>query len=330
MSLRFIPYYPSLKDLDLPGGVQPIDIILFGAIIFYSTGPLDRCVAKIETLAEETGYSISEIKNRRSRLITAGWITKETNEYGKIISVSPAMSYDSTSGAWTPFSQMTEGGSVKRLKGVQSNDGTLTPEATPVGKMILNNDSQQRAEAEEESRPPTPSLVSPTSVASEPEGSVSASANERMDVLVFVPGRKHKVRGRITVAEAERLEGVGSEEPAIVELYSGGRKVPRQLRVSKRMYIDIIYPEDLEEPTEPVVEEPKDDGPPVHVEIENSNGDDFPYVLSQQQFKQLKKSVEDNKPIVFTTKRYARVTGSIQEAGTLCRFNAWNFKRQVR
>lgn len=184
MSLRSIPYYPSLKDLALPGGVQPIDIILFGAIIFHSTGKLDKCVAKVETLAEETGYSISEIKNRRSRLITAGWITKETNKYGEIISVSPAMNYDSTSGTWTPFSQMTEPLSVKRLNPFQSNDGTLTPDATSVGKTSLKTCLDDSAQAQSSKSPLDSVLESTNEVSGETMDGGGAGEHMKPEVLL--------------------------------------------------------------------------------------------------------------------------------------------------
>lgn len=205
MSLRSIPYYPSLKDLDLPGGVQPIDILLFGAILFHSTGKLDKCVAKVETLAEETGYSISEIKNRRSRLITAGWITKETNKYGEIISISPAMNYDSTSGTWTPFSQMTEGGSVKRLKGVQSNDGTLTPDATSDGKTLLKTFLDDAAQAQSSKSPLNPMLES-TSEAS--GGTMDGGAGEHMRPEVLLTKIRVGFGVRQNIERKARAEAV--------------------------------------------------------------------------------------------------------------------------
>lgn len=149
---------------------------------------------------------------------------------------------------------------------------------------------------------------------------------ELLPISIFCPRRKHNKRGRITLQEAARIEEVDLEETVDISYHPLGGGELRSVRVPKRRYIDITYLDDLEEPGE--IEE-EDDGTSVDVEFEKDDVK-YLYALSQQQYKDLMTSVKNKSNIVFVTKEYMRVSGSMQKAGEFCRFAHWEFVRVVR
>lgn len=141
MSLFSIPFYPELLNSEV-GGVKLTAsyVLLIGAIIYYGEGRLNCCVASLETLAEDTGSTEKQVRDRRSELIRAGIVeVLEKDRSGYIRSVK--INYD----VLLPlFSKSGRKAFLKNRKGVPEKQETVTEAETGVGNTIINpNDNEE-------------------------------------------------------------------------------------------------------------------------------------------------------------------------------------------
>ena len=144
MSLFSIPFHPELLNKEV-GGVKLTAsyVLLIGAIIYYGEGRLNCCVASLETLAEDTGSTEKQVRDRRSELISAGIIdVLEKDRSGYIRSVR--INYD----VLLPL--LGESGRkafLKNRKGVPEKQETVSGVETEVGNTIINpnNDEEEKA-----------------------------------------------------------------------------------------------------------------------------------------------------------------------------------------
>ena len=90
MSLLYsIPFYPALVGEEFQGvKLQVAHVLFLGAVIAHSNGTYNCCIAGIESLASECGQGLEYAKKIRGELIRSGLLSKESNKYGEISSLS--------------------------------------------------------------------------------------------------------------------------------------------------------------------------------------------------------------------------------------------------
>lgn len=90
--LKQIPFYASLLDRDLEGGVKSSTghVLVYGAIEAHALGPRG-CVASNKTIALETGLSESRTRNCLSEISRAGWVRVNLDKNNHRIGVIPLL-----------------------------------------------------------------------------------------------------------------------------------------------------------------------------------------------------------------------------------------------